>query len=115
MHRPRLSIDEDFLQIVDEALAVLERLSRRLLAFGRVVLKDDLQSFVQITRNLEPLANDRGVEFSLGKNRGVGSEKHSRARSTCRTDLLDAALWMPLLVFLLPRRAVAFDGRNQLA
>ena len=54
VHRRRLALGDDLLQIVDESFAVLEGLPFLL----GLVLKDELDALVQVARRLQPLADD---------------------------------------------------------
>ncbi len=58
---------------------------------GRLVLEGDLEALVQVARDLEPLADDRGVELGLRKDRRIGTEEDRRARAARRAELLHAA------------------------
>src|SRR5579864_1527950 len=113
--RLRVALLEDLLEVIAEALAVLEDFALELPRLGGLVLEDDLDPFVEIARHLEALANDPGVERRLRKDRGVGTEEHGRPCAARRADLLDAANRLALFVLLLPREAIALDRGDQLA
>jgi hypothetical protein len=69
---------------------------------ARLVLEDDLQSLVQIARDLEPLADDRRIELDLREDRRVGPGRTPSCPCRARAELLRQALRHALLEALLP-------------
>jgi hypothetical protein len=110
VHRPGAPLGNDLLQVVDEPFTVLEDE----LLLGAFVLEGDLQPFVKIARNLEPLLDDRRIELDFRKDRRVGMEIDAGAGAPRRTELLESADRLALLEAHLPLRAVALHRRDQL-
>ena len=110
VHRLRAARGDDRLQVIEEALPLLEHR----LGLRGLVLEDDLQAFVEVAGDLEALADDGRVELDLRKNRGVGMEVDGRAGAARRPDLFQARHDFALLEAHLPLRAVALHGRDEL-
>src|SRR5262249_26804491 len=63
--------------------------------------------------DLEALLDHVGIELDLREDRRVGAEEDGRAAAARRPELLHRADRMSLLEPLLPRGAVALDGRDE--
>jgi hypothetical protein len=110
VHRFRAALGDDLLQVVGDALVVLEdRFGAR-----RFVLEGDLETLVQVARHLEPLCDDLGVELDLREDGGVRVEVDLRAGAARAAQLLQRADGMSLLEAHFPLRAVALDRRHEL-
>jgi hypothetical protein len=72
--------------------------------------KGDLQTLVQVARHLEALFDERGIEFDLGEDRGVGMKVDGRPAAARRPELLQRRDRLALLEAHLPLRAVTFDS-----
>src|SRR5688500_17862857 len=83
----------DFPEVREQAVTMLKRVSR-LLAF---VLKRDLDPFVDVAGDLEPLADDRGVELDFRKYRRIRMEEDLGATPAGRPDFLRCTERLPLL------------------
>src|SRR5207249_1951033 len=107
---PGAAIGDDFFEIRDQPFAVLEG------GFGflDLVLKADLQPFVQIAGHLEALSDYGGVELHFRKDGRVVTEKNLRAAAPRGPDLFGSRKRLPLLEPLLPLGAIAPDGGDQL-
>ncbi len=106
----RAPFRDDLLEVIDEALRVLER---RLL-LRRLVVEHDLDAFVQKAGDLEPILDDLGLELDLREDGGVGPEVHRRPCASCGAQFLQRPDRLALLEPHLPLRAVALDGGDEL-
>ena len=68
----------------------------------RLVLERDLHTAMQVAGDLEPLANDGGVELDFRKDCGIGMEVDSRPGASRRAELLQWCDRLPLLEPHLP-------------
>ena len=104
------ALDDHLLQVIDDALLVLEGL------VGLVGFVDeaDLHAAMQEARDLEPLADDRGIEIGARKDRGIGLEEDGSAAATRRAELLQAALRDAALELHLILGAAALHGDDDL-
>src|SRR5581483_7872 len=108
--RLRAALGDDLPQVVDEPFLVLEDD----LLVRAFVLEGDLQAFVQVARDFEPLFDHRGVELDLREDRGVGMEVDLRAGAARCAGFLQRTGGLALLEAHLPQRAVALDLRDEL-
>ena len=109
-----LPFDQNLAEVVADSLVVLECFARRAALRG-LVLERDFQSLVQVTRDLESLADDGRLELRLREDRRIGTEEHRGAGAACGAELLHAADRRALFVALFPRVAIATHGRDELA
>ena len=80
VNRLRAARRDDLLQEVRQPFLVLKDVLR---ALG-FVLERDAHTLVDVADDLEPLADERRVEFDLREDRRVGMEIDGRARSRAR-------------------------------
>ena len=101
---------DDLPQVRKKALGMFERLLRVL----ALVLEGDLEAFVQVARDFEPLADNRRLELDLRENAGIGMEEDPGAAAARRSHLLRRPERLSLLEALLPFRAVTANRRDEL-
>jgi hypothetical protein len=110
VYRLRAALGDDLPQVIDEPFRVFE--NRFLLRL--FVLERDLQPFVQVAGDLEPLPDHRRIEFDLREDSGVRVEVHHRAGAAGGAELLQRTRRLALLELHLPAEPVAPDGRHEL-
>ena len=111
VHRLRVALGDDLLQVIDQPLVVLEDI----LLSGGLVFEGDLHAAVQVAGHFQSLANQRRFKLDLGKDLRIGLEEHGRAGTARWTHRLQAALRLALLEGHLVLEAIAADRRHQLA
>ena len=102
---------DDPAEIFEHTVLVLKLLAD----IGGFLFEADLDALVQIAGDLEPLANEARVELHLREHRRIGMEEHRRPGSSRRTELFQRADRFALAEAHFPLRAIALDGRHELA
>ena len=110
VHRAGAPLADDLLEELRQPLVVLEHL----FVLVRLVLEGDLHALVDVADDLEPLADQRGVELHLREDGRVGMEVDGGAAAAGRAHLLERALHDAALERHLPLGAVALHARAQL-
>ena len=110
VHGLRPALGDDLLQELRQPLVVLEDF------FGllALVLEDDLHALVDVADDLQPLADERGIELDLREDRRVRVEIDGGAAAARRAHLLQRALDLAALERHLPFGAVALHAGAQL-